>query len=217
TIFVKKEAPTEQISLVGPGDPTSKTFRGVVKADGGAPLAGATVYIEKLRKSAVSDKDGQFSIKNVPDGEYEVQISFIGYEPRRLKVTVVNHEAFLTTELKLSTSNLDETVVKGYYSTTNRLNTGDVTTVKGETINEQPVSDPILALEGRVPGLYIQQASGIPGAYSSIGIMGPNSIANGNDPFYIIDGVPFSSTSLTIPSVSGGAVGAPNNPTFNQG
>jgi len=100
-------------------------------------------------------------------------------------------------------------VNKGYYTTTERLNTGDVTTVKGETINEQPVSDPILALEGRVPGLYISQTTGAPGAYSSISIMGQNSIANGNDPLYIIDGVPFSSVSLSSTNVSGGAIPQP--------
>jgi len=217
TIFVKKEAArAELVSSKGPANPTPQTFSGVIKSESGTPLAGATVYIVKLKKSAVTDKDGQFIMKNIPDGEYEVEISFIGYEPRKIKVSILNHEGWLPAELKLSMSNLDETVVKGYYNTTNRLNTGDVTTVKGETINEQPVSDPILALEGRVPGMYIQQASGIPGAYSTIGIMGQNSIANGNDPFYVVDGVPFSSTSLTIPLINAGAVGYPSNSTFNQ-
>jgi len=61
-------------------------------------------------------------------------------------------------------SHLDETVVKGYYSTTNRLNTGDVATVKGEDIQ----------------------------------IRGQNSIASGNDPLYIIDGVPFERWNLFL-------------------
>jgi hypothetical protein len=61
--------------------------------------------------------------------------------------------------LKQSASPLDETVVKGYYSTTNRLNTGDVTTVKGKDIQKQWVTDPIPALEGQMLAPYIQQAS----------------------------------------------------------
>jgi TonB-dependent SusC/RagA subfamily outer membrane receptor len=115
-------------------------------------------------------------------------------------------------------SKLDETVVKGYYNTTERLNTGDVTTVKGETINEQPVSDPILALEGRVPGLYIQQTSGVPGAYSTIMLRGQNFIHNpnnpyynDNDPLYVVDGVPYSSTTLTNNALGGGVLGEPMN------
>jgi TonB-linked SusC/RagA family outer membrane protein len=210
TIFVKKEAPrAELISPPVPGGPTPQTFSGIVKAESGAPLSGATVLIPKLKQSAVTDKEGQFSIKDVPDGEYEVEISFVGYEPRKMKVSVVNHEALLTAELKLSTSNLDETVVKGYYSTTNRLNTGDVTTVKGEEIDKQPVTDPILALEGRVPGLYVQQTSGVPGAYPTISIEGKNSIANGNNPLYIVDGVPYSSTTPTSTIIGGGVLGIP--------
>lgn len=214
TIFVKKEMRRAEIeSAVGPGSPVPSTFSGIVRDESGAPLAGASVYVQKLKKTVVTDKDGEFTLKNVPDGEYEVTISYIGFEPYRTKVSVNNHEAWLNADLKQSMSKLDETVVKGYYSTTNRLNTGDVTTVKGEDISKQPVSDPILALEARVPGLYIQQTSGAPGSYSTIRIRGQNSIANGNDPLYIVDGVPFSSVSLTSPYFGGGAIGAPNGGT----
>jgi len=99
----------------------------------------------------VTDVKGEFTLKNVPDGEYEVHISYVGCETCTTKITVANQGATLTAVLKQSISQLDETVVKGYYATTERLNTGDVTTVKGEEIQEQSVSDPILALEGRVP------------------------------------------------------------------
>ena len=118
--------------------------------------------------------------------------------------------------LTLSMSKLDETVVKGYYNTTNRLNTGDVTTVKGEDIERQPVTDPILASEGKVPGLYIQQASGVPGSYSIIRIEGQNSIFNGNDPLYIVDGVPYSPTSLTSPDIGGGIISGPSSNGINS-
>jgi TonB-dependent starch-binding outer membrane protein SusC len=215
TIFIKKEV-ARTVSDAG-GMPTegSSQFTGIVKSEAGTPLVGATVYIRKLKKSAVTDAKGEFVLKNVPDGEYEVEISYVGYETFTTKIMVENHGAVLTAALKQSMSKLDETVVKGYYTTTDRLNTGDVTTVKGETINEQPVSDPILALEGRVPGLYIQQTTGAPGAYSTIRIMGQNSIANGNDPLYVIDGVPFSSVSLSSTSMTGGAIPTPGSNVSN--
>ncbi len=210
TIFVKKEPKKLSVTAAGdPAKPTPETFSGVVKSDDGIPLMGATVYVLKLNKSAVTDKDGQFILRNVPDGRFEVVISFVGYESFKSKIEIVHHEGWLTADLKQSTSKLDETVVKGYYNTTNRLNTGDVTTVKGEDIQKQPVGDPILALEARVPGLYIQQASGAPGAYSTIRINGQNSIFNGNDPLYIVDGIPYSSTSLTSADVGGGVLGVP--------
>ena len=214
TIFIKKEVPRAVSDAAGPGD-AQPAFSGIVKSEAGTPLVGATVYIRKLKKSMVTDAKGEFSLKGVPDGEYEVEISYIGYETYATKITVANHEAVLTAALKQSMSQLDETVVKGYYTTTDRLNTGDVTTVKSEDIDKQPVTDPIMALEGRVPGLDIQQTSGAPGAYSKIQIRGQNSIANGNDPLYIVDGVPFSSVSLTSSVLGGGAVGY-GSPTFNQ-
>lgn len=214
TIFIKKELPKTVSDAAGPGD-AQPAFSGIVKSEAGTPLAGATVYVPKLKRSVVTGARGEFEFKNVPDGVYEVEISFVGYETITEKVTVENHAGILTAALKQSNSELDQTVVKGYYNTTERLNTGDVTTVKAEDIEKQPVSDPILALEGRVPGLYIQQASGAPGAYSKIQIRGQNSIANGNDPLYIIDGVPFSSVSLTSSQLGGGAAGY-GSATFNS-
>lgn len=218
TIFIKKEVARSVSEAAGPGDVTPDAFSGIVKSEAGTPLVGATVYIRKLKKSMVTDAKGEFSLKNVPDGEYEVEISYIGYETHTTKITVVNHGAVLTAALKQSMSKLDETVVKGYYTTTDRLNTGDVTTVKAEVIEEQPVSDPILALEGRVPGLYIQQSSGVPGANSTIMLRGQNFIHNvnssyfdDNDPLYIVDGVPYSSTTLTSNAIGGGVMTPPNN------
>jgi TonB-dependent starch-binding outer membrane protein SusC len=214
-IVVKEKTPgvvgvdtNNTVAALPPGE-----VHGKVTDSTGAPLEGVNVSVKGAKKGTVTGADGVFILKDVPDGA-ELVVSSVGYGVQIVKwggkdvVRVVMHVAVQSME--------NAVVYKGYYSTTEQLNTGDVTTVKGETINEQPVSDPILALEGRVPGLYIQQASGIPGAYSSIGIMGPNSIANGNDPLYIIDGVPFSPTSLSIPNVGGSAVGAPGNPTFNQ-
>jgi TonB-dependent starch-binding outer membrane protein SusC len=211
TIFVKKDSRKTAVDpSSSPGSPIPSTLSGIVRTETGSPLMGATVYVLRLKKTLITDKDGAFSLKNVPDGEYELVISFVGYENYRTRVSVENHEAWLSADLKQSMSKLDETVVKGYYNTTNRLNTGDVTTVKGEDIQQQAVSDPILALEGRVPGLYIQQTSGAPGAYSTVQIRGQNSIFNGNDPLYIVDGIPFSATSLTNPDIGGGMLGTPS-------
>jgi len=212
TIFVKREK-SKTVSEVAPaavGEDPALTVSGVVQSESGIPLEGATVTIKGLKKMGVTNSRGEFTMKGVPNGEYVVEVSYIGFEKYVTKVTIANNAARLNARMKQATSGLDEMVVKGYYNTTNRLNTGDVTTVKGEDIQKQPVSDPILALEGRVPGLYIQQTSGIPGAYSTIRIRGQNSIANGNDPLYIVDGVPFSSLSLSSSVTAIGAVGGAN-------
>jgi TonB-dependent starch-binding outer membrane protein SusC len=172
----------------------------------GNPLSGASVTVKGSERGTSTDVNGNFVLTGVKENS-TLSISYTGYETRQYKLKG-NNEVIVKLKQAV-TSLLDVTVSKGYYNTTQRYNTGNVSIVSGEDIQKQPVSDPILALEGRVPGLYIQQSSGVPGAYSSITIRGINSIANGNDPLYIIDGVPISSLTLTNDVVGGGAVGSP--------
>jgi TonB-dependent starch-binding outer membrane protein SusC len=197
---------TTDIAAPPPGE-----VHGHVTDSVGRPLEGANVQIKGDKHGAQTDKNGDFVLKNAAENATLI-ISNIGYEAQTVKLTG-GKEVRVT--LRVSQSQLDQVVFKGYYNSTNRLNTGDVTTVSGETINQQPVTDPILALEGRVPGLYIQQTSGAPGAYSTIRIMGQNSISNGNDPLYIVDGVPFSSVSLTSTSMGVGSIPGPTSSTYN--
>ena len=201
TIVIREKTQPEK-ETPPPGE-----IHGHITDSTGAPLSGASVSVKGTRKGTSTDTKGNFELKGI-DNNATLIVSYAGFESQEIKLNGRNE---ISLQLKQSMSKLDETVVKGYYTTTDRLNTGDVTTVKGETINEQPVSDPILALEGRVPGLYIQQTSGAPGAYSTIRIMGQNSIANGNDPLYIVDGVPFSSVSLSSTSMTGGAIPIPSS------
>jgi TonB-dependent starch-binding outer membrane protein SusC len=175
----------------------------------GNPLAGATVTVKGNKNSSTTTNvSGEFLLHAINNNSTLI-ITNVGFESQEIKL---NGKAEITIMLKMhSTTLLDVVVSKGYYNTTNRLNTGDVSIVSGEDIQKQPVSDPILALIGRVPGLFIQQTSGLPGAYSTIRLRGQNSILNGNDPLYIIDGVPYGSTSLTNQSIGGGAIGNPAN------
>jgi TonB-dependent starch-binding outer membrane protein SusC len=185
---------------------------GRVTDSAGNPIQGASITVKGTHKGIQTDANGNFTLKGISHNS-TIIVSIVGYEEQQIKL---GERSDIVVVMKQGVTSLHDVVIsKGYYNTTDRLNTGDVTTVSGEDINKQPVTDPILALEGRVPGLFIQQTTGIPGGYSSINIMGQNSIANGNDPFYIVDGVPFSSTSLTIPNFSAGAVGSPGSSTYN--
>lgn len=175
-------------------------IEGVVKNETGAPLAGATIEIKKLNKKAVANEKGEFVLTEIPDGKYLVDITFIGYEKYQTEVVVEKNQIKLIINLKHTTSSLDEVQIIAYGTTTKRLNTGDVTTVTSHEIEEQPVSNPILALEGRVPGISIIQTTGLPGSASSVivQIRGQNSLQHGGDPLYLVDGVPY--VSATLPS-----------------
>ncbi|WP_431213589.1 carboxypeptidase-like regulatory domain-containing protein [Puia sp. P3] len=122
---------------------------GIVRNDEGAPLAGATIEIKGLNKRGQTNEKGEFTLKNVPNGKYSVEISFVGYEKFVTEVKVEDNVFRLFAELKRSTNILDQTQVIAYGTTTQRFSTGNVTTVKGADIEKQPVNNPLLALEGR--------------------------------------------------------------------
>ncbi len=215
-IIVIKPITTPDISR-GVISPPPNDIHGRVTDSLGNPLQGVSVTVKGAKTGTTTDANGDFILYHVNENATLI-ISSVGYEQQVYKL---KGKIDLVISLKSHSKSLLEVVVnKGYYNTTQALNTGDVSVVSGDVINKHPVSDPILALEGQVPGLYIQQTSGAPGSYSLIRIMGQNSIANGNDPFYVIDGVPFSSTSPTSPNVGGGMLGFPptnGENTYGQG
>ncbi|MBS1503026.1 MAG: SusC/RagA family TonB-linked outer membrane protein, partial [Bacteroidetes bacterium] len=186
------------------------TVTGKVTDELGNPIIGVTVkQKDNPNNGSVTDAKGNYSLF-VPDNNTVVSFSYVGYDSQELKAKDIPSGSVII--LKVAENNLREVVInKGYYYEKKELSTGDVSVVGSKTIEQQPVSDPIQALIGQVAGLNIQQTSGVPGAYATIHIRGLNSIANGNDPYYIVDGVPFSAISLTDPKIGGGAFSMPNS------
>ncbi len=165
---------------------------GKVSDENGSPLAGASIKVKGTNITALSDWEGRFFLKNVDENAILV-ISYVGYGSKEVKASPNVNVALAVVAGELEAV----TINKGYYSTSKELNTGSVSSVKAEDIAKQPISDPLLALQGKIPGLYLYETSGIPGAGLVVRLRGQNSIANGNSPFYIVDGVPFSSTNLS--------------------
>jgi len=152
------------------------------------PLPGASVKVKKTGKGVSTDKDGRFFLRGVEEGAVLV-VSFIGYLPKEVNASTNMGNIVLEQSL----SKLDEVQVIAYGTTTQRLSTGNVTTIKADVIEKQPVNNPLLALQGRVPGLFIEQATGFAGTGVKVRIQGTNSLANGNEPLYVVDGIPFPS------------------------
>ncbi|MFY0255506.1 SusC/RagA family TonB-linked outer membrane protein [Chitinophaga sp. 30R24] len=192
---------------------TSIIIRGHVLDSKGNPLPGANVALKGTPFHFSTDADGLFVFSHVPHATvYTLEVTYLGFERYITSISVKDNHLNLTVSMKPSSSVLEETVVKGYYTTTNRLNTGSVSTVKAATIERQPVNDAMLALEGVVPGLYIQQSSGMPGSPVNVQIRGASSIKARSNPLYIIDGIPFDSNPVDQQNFGGGsqAGGTPN-------
>jgi TonB-linked SusC/RagA family outer membrane protein len=186
----KEPSKAEQLSMPPPTD-----IHGRITDSTGAPLEGASITVKGSKgKGTTTDAKGEFDLKNV-DPNATIIISFTGFESREIRLS--NNPGLQSGGLKITlahkTSQLDDVQIIAYGTTSQRLSTGDVSTVKASDIEKQPINNPLLALEGAVPGLFVTQNTGVPGGGLNIVIRGQNSIANGIDPFFVIDGVPYIS------------------------
>ncbi|TDX01848.1 SusC/RagA family TonB-linked outer membrane protein [Dinghuibacter silviterrae] len=204
-IVVVKEVVASSASIVPNAEPLSEV-RGRVMDEKGEPLVGASVVVKGTKIGTVTDSKGNFELSNVSNGAVLV-LSYTGYLSREIVLRGGGQDMVI--RLIVSNSPLDEVEVIAYGTTTQRFTTGNISEVKGEDIARQPVGNPLLALEGRVPGLFITQNTGVPGGGVTVRIQGQNSIQRGNDPLYVIDGIPYNSQ---IPST-----GLGNNILGNSG
>lgn len=193
TIFiVKKQITREEVDSA---KSRMSDIRGIVLNQDGEALAGATVAIRNGKKATLTDEKGGFLLKNVAAGTV-LEITYLGYQKQEIEVT---SSSTLRIVMSVASNKLDEAQVIAYGNTTERQSTGNISLVKGADIAKQPVQNPLLALEGRVPGLVITQSTGLPGTGVKVLIEGQNSMVRGNDPFYVIDGVPYN--SLLLPNL----------------
>lgn len=170
------------------------TITGFVRNEAGTPLQAATIRVRGMSRGAYTDQNGRYTLKQVPPKSV-LTVSCIGYLPEEVSTGSAGP---LEVTLKEYASNLDETVVIAYGTTTRRYATGNITSVKAADIEKQPVQNPLMALQGRVPGLVISQQSGYEHGPVRVEIRGRNSVNAmfTSDPLYIIDGVPLTILDL---------------------
>jgi TonB-linked SusC/RagA family outer membrane protein len=190
TIIIKEKLPSffERVKAAF----ASIDIYGRVIDNNGLPIPGVTIKLKDGSQATTSDRDGIFTFKKVDDKAILI-ISSIGYQTIELDVKA----DMGVIKLEVSTSKLDEVKVVAYGTTTQRLSVGSMSTVSAAEIERQPVSNVISALQGNVPGLQITTQTGLPGGDFSVRLRGANSLTQSSDPLYIIDGIPFTSTSMT--------------------
>lgn len=160
----------------------------VITQSDSKPLPGATIRIRASNIVTQTDVDGNFRINTIQRNGI-LLISYTGYETIEIPYKAGNQ--IIEIELKEERGDLNEVVVIGYGQTTRKLNTGSVSSISAKQIEQQPVTNVLSALAGRMPGVFVQTTNGLPGGNIKIQIRGKGSIATGTDPLYIIDGVPY--------------------------
>jgi TonB-linked SusC/RagA family outer membrane protein len=163
-----------------------RTVTGTVISKDGAPLADASVIVVGQKTGVRTGADGTFSI-NVPSDAKQLQISYVGSETQKVDISSASN---VTVTLQASSQSLTDVVIIGYGSVRKKDLTGAVTSIKAKDFNQGSIASPDQLLQGKVSGLEITNNSGQPGAATTIKIRGNNSIRAGNNPLYVIDGVP---------------------------
>ncbi|WP_461147098.1 SusC/RagA family TonB-linked outer membrane protein [Spirosoma pulveris] len=160
----------------------------VTDATTGEAMAGTTVQVKGTNVGATTNAAGQYQISLPATGKVLI-FSFIGYQPA--EVTVGNRSVV---DAKLSSSDnaLSEVIVVGYGVQNRRDVTTAIGSVKAKDLANQPVASFDQALAAKIAGVTVTQTSGAPGAALSIRVRGTGSISAGNDPLYVVDGIPLS-------------------------
>lgn len=181
------------------GNPAQVDIIGKVMEEAGKPLAGANVVEKERKRGTTTNSEGIFILKGV-DENSSLEISYIGYQTLTVPV---NSRSSIIVSLKQSDANLQEVVInKGYYTEFKKFSTGNVSSITSKEIEKQPIQNPLLALQGRVPGVEVYQTTGINGGGVTVRIQGINSISSGttsafstplsrNEPLIIVDGIPY--------------------------
>lgn len=184
--------------------PVSYTVTGKIENEKGEPLGEATIQVLNTNKGTITNSNGTFSISGIEKNS-KIHISSVGYEAQEFQL---RDQTEIKIRLKQAVKGLDEIITIGYGKTSRRLITGNVNKVRGAEIVDQPLSNFVAALTGRVPGMLISQHNGIPGSAYKAQIQGQSSIEPNIGRFpdinvlLIVDGVPYAPNNNNMPTIT---------------
>ena len=163
-------------------------------------MPGVNVQVKGTATGTITDFDGNYSI-DVPDSKSTLVFSFIGYVTQQVPV---GGKKVLNVQLKDDTQTLDEVVVVAYGTARKSDLTGATASLRPDANDASKTASFNNLLQGKVAGLNVTSSMAAPGAASSVTIRGANSLRGDNQPLYVIDNVPQSSTGEFAESAMGG-------------
>lgn len=175
--------------------PKKRIVSGTVTDTEGQPIIGAAIMLPGLESGASTDLDGKYTLQLNSTETTKITCSSIGFQtltqelgPDRVKADFVLEQ--LITEL-------EGTVVIGYGVQNKRDVTTSISSIKASDIANLPSTDFRQTLAAKMPGVQVLQLGGDPsGSGVSIRVRGISSATAGNDPLYVIDGVPTDARSF---------------------
>ncbi len=165
------------------------------------PLIGATVLIKGTTNGGTADANGQFFLKTGQTLPFTLVVSFIGYQSKE----VVADRPTVTIDLVPDAKQLSEVAVVGYGTVERKNLIGSLTKIDPTDTKVIPVGSVDAQLQGKVVGVQISSATGVPGERVNIRVRGATSINGSNDPLYVVDGVFINNNSLQTIGTGGKA------------
>lgn len=167
----------------------------VVSAEDNSPLPGVSVVLKGTAIGTQTDVDGRYSLSVPATGT--LVFSFIG---TRTQEVALSNRTTVDIQLEADARQLDEVVVTTFGESKKSAFTGAYSQITAEKIAARPLSNAINAIAGSTAGVTTTAATGQPGASPAIRIRGFGSIAAGQDPLYVVDGVPYTASIANLSS-----------------
>lgn len=203
TIFLKLKPPPTPDQHQQARKEHQYTYSFIVVDQNGDSLPGTTVQIKHTNKIWQTDERGMLTISI---SEYRPILVFthVGMNPQPI---VDMSEGLMTIKMQKRYSLLDEIIFDGYITpnTSRRLLTADRSTWYRRPVND--IGTIQTALEGMIPGVLVTEINGVRGSSVYLNIHGQESIMNGSDPLYVIDGIAFVPGNKSLNNISSGIAG----------
>ncbi|PZX60106.1 TonB-linked SusC/RagA family outer membrane protein [Algoriphagus ratkowskyi] len=175
----------------------------VISEEDGLGLPGATVLVKGTTVGITTDIDGNYSL-TVPAGSNVLVYSFVGLKSSE---EVIGNRTIINVTLMTDAAQLSEVVVTAVGVEREKKALGyAVSTVGNDQLENRPEQDVSRVLQGKVPGVNITSTNGMSGSGTNMVIRGYSSATGSNQPLFVVDGVPFNtSTNNTNGFTTGGA------------
>lgn len=160
----------------------------VLSSEDNSGIPGVSVVLKGSRSGTNTDVDGKFKI-DVTDDNSVLVFSAVGFVTQEV---VVGNKSSVSVTLVADLKTLTEIVVVGYGTQKKSQLTGAISSVSSKMINEMPITNLGQAMQGRVAGVDVAQSGSKPGTVPKITIRGRRSFNAGNNPLYVVDGIPLT-------------------------
>lgn len=182
-----------------------RVIKGVVSSsEENMPIPGASVVVKGTTRGTITNINGEYELE-VLGTDSVLVFSFMGMESKEVSL---GSKILINVVLDPAVKELEEVVVVGYGTESRSLLTSSVGTVSADEIRDVPVSSIDAAMQGKSAGVQVTQNSGTPGAAISVRVRGVSSIEAGNEPLYIIDGIPVITGDFSQVGFSGQGINA---------